>query len=86
MHINCIACGHRFDVGRAYDDYEGLVRCGTCRCLLDIRTQDGQMRGVRIGMLNTPVETPAPRVQTPSEQSSWGAGAQDQTPPLRVAA
>lgn len=47
MQINCISCGHRFDLGRAYDDYEGLVKCGTCRSLLEIRTQDGSIRSVR---------------------------------------
>lgn len=59
MQINCISCGHRFDLGKAYDDYEGLVRCTTCRALLDIRTQDGSVRGVRLGSL-TPVAAPAP--------------------------
>jgi hypothetical protein len=47
MNVNCIHCGHRFDLGKSYDDYEGLVKCSTCRGLLDIRTQDGQVRGVR---------------------------------------
>lgn len=47
MHINCINCGHRFDVGRAYDDYEGMVKCPTCRTLLEIRTQDGNLKMVR---------------------------------------
>lgn len=79
MNINCISCGHRFDVGRAYDDYEGLVRCGTCRCLLDIKTQDGQIRAVRLGMLQAPAAAPAPAPAPAPE-------VQTQQPPLRVAA
>ncbi|MDX2148866.1 MAG: hypothetical protein SFZ23_15230 [Planctomycetota bacterium] len=58
MHINCISCGHRFDLGKSYDDYEGLVRCSTCRTLLDIRTQDGDVKTVRFGVI--PVQTAAP--------------------------
>lgn len=26
MRINCICCGHPFDLGDAYDDYDGPVR------------------------------------------------------------
>jgi hypothetical protein len=47
MNVNCISCGHKFDLGNAYDDYEGMVKCPTCRSLLDIRTQDGSVRAVR---------------------------------------
>jgi DNA-directed RNA polymerase subunit RPC12/RpoP len=47
MYINCISCGHKFDVGKSYDDYEGPVRCPTCRALLEVRTQDGSIRSVR---------------------------------------
>lgn len=65
MHINCINCGHKFDVGRAYDDYEGPVRCPTCRALLSIRTQDGNVRSVRPGM----TAIPAPSVEEPAPES-----------------
>lgn len=47
MHVNCIMCGHRFDLGKSYDDYEGAVRCSTCRGLLEVRTRDGQVKMVR---------------------------------------
>jgi hypothetical protein len=63
VHINCINCGHRFDLGRNYDDYEGLVRCSTCRGLLDIRTQDGAVKAVRPGLVQTMTASPvAPTV------------------------
>lgn len=51
MYINCISCGHKFDIGKSYDDYEGPVRCPTCRFMLTIRTEDGNIRGVRPGMV-----------------------------------
>lgn len=60
MHINCISCGHKFDVGRSYDDYEGPVRCPTCRALLSIRTQDGNVRAVRLGLTPAPAAVEAP--------------------------
>ncbi|MDX2116353.1 MAG: hypothetical protein SFZ24_12145 [Planctomycetota bacterium] len=71
MHINCIACGHRFDLGRSYDDYDGPVKCSTCRTLLTIRTQDGSVRGVGFFREGTPapartedapVQAPTPRI------------------------
>lgn len=74
MHINCLACGHRFDIGRAYDDYEGLVRCSTCRSLLDIRTQEGQVRAVR------PANLPIRPADAAASQGAPGA------PPLKSAA
>lgn len=59
MHINCISCGHRFDVGKSYDDYEGLVKCPTCRALLDIKTLDGGVRSVRPVSFSLPATAPA---------------------------
>lgn len=49
MKINCLHCGHKQDLGDAYDDYEGLIRCPTCAGLLDIRSVDGQMKACRPG-------------------------------------
>lgn len=49
MKINCIHCGHAFGVDNSYADYEGLVRCGTCGGLLDVKIQDGLIKGVRPG-------------------------------------
>ena len=51
MQINCLGCGHKFDLGKNYDDYEGLVKCSTCGVLLDIRTQDAEVRAVRFGAI-----------------------------------
>jgi len=53
MQINCLHCGHKFDLGKNYDDYEGLVRCGTCSGLLDIRTEEGDVKAVRFGIVPT---------------------------------
>jgi DNA-directed RNA polymerase subunit RPC12/RpoP len=44
MNINCLACGHKFELDEAYDDYEGPVRCWVCGALLDIKAQDGSLR------------------------------------------
>lgn len=49
MKINCIACGHNFDVDEAYDDYEGPVRCWVCGTLLEIKTEEGSIRRMRVG-------------------------------------
>lgn len=71
MYINCISCGHKFDVGRSYDDYDGFVRCSTCHELLHVKTQDGNVRSVRPGSFATvnaavpaQPQAPAPTVVT----------------------
>lgn len=46
MRVNCLNCGHKIDLDEVYDDYEGLVKCTTCRLLLQIKTEDGRLRGV----------------------------------------
>jgi predicted RNA-binding Zn-ribbon protein involved in translation (DUF1610 family) len=48
MTINCISCGHRIDIGEDYDDYEGPVKCWVCGALLDIKTEVGNLRAVKI--------------------------------------
>ena len=47
MKINCLACGHNVDLDEIYSDYDGLVKCYACSALLDIRTEDGQIKAVR---------------------------------------
>lgn len=61
MNINCLHCGHKFDLGHACDDYEGLVRCSTCGGLLEIKTQGGAVKSMRFGSV--------PTASQPAEQS-----------------
>jgi len=48
VKVNCLCCGHVFDLHGAYDDYDGQVRCFVCRALLAIRTRDGQVKWVEV--------------------------------------
>ncbi len=48
MKINCLSCGHSVDIGDAYDDYEGQVKCFTCGAILEIRTEEGNVRAVKL--------------------------------------
>ena len=72
MRVNCLNCGHKFDLGDAYDDYEGLVKCSTCATLLDIKTEDGSIKAVRFGMVPNSVQQAA---QAPSPQIISGRNA-----------
>ena len=64
MRINCLSCGHKLDLGDAYDDYAGQVKCLVCGALLEIGTAEGNVRSVavamRIGALATGVRENAP--------------------------
>jgi ribosomal protein S27E len=44
MKINCLSCGHKVDLDDVYDDFEGLIKCFACNALLEIRTEQGQLK------------------------------------------
>jgi ribosomal protein S27E len=46
MKINCLSCGHKVDLDDVYDDYQGQIRCLTCAAMLEIKTEEGQLRSV----------------------------------------
>jgi DNA-directed RNA polymerase subunit RPC12/RpoP len=48
MKINCVSCGHKVDLDDAYDDFEGQVKCFACGTLLEIRTEQGNIKSVAI--------------------------------------
>lgn len=55
MRINCLSCGHKLDLDDAYGDYAGQVKCLVCGAMLEIRTEEGNVRAVamRSGALAT---------------------------------
>ena len=48
MKINCLSCGHKVDLDYAYDDYKGQVKCFVCGALLEIRTEEGNLKAVKL--------------------------------------
>lgn len=48
MKIICLSCGHKVDLGDAYDDYAGPVKCVACLALLDIKTEAGGLKSVMV--------------------------------------
>ncbi len=48
VKIICLSCGHKVDLGDAYDDYAGLVKCVACGALLEIKTEAGGLRTVAV--------------------------------------
>lgn len=63
MKINCIACGHNFEVDEAYHDYEGLVRCWVCGTLLEVTTVEGSIRRLRLPGAYQQVQSPQTEVR-----------------------
>ena len=47
MKINCLACGHKFELDEAYDDYEGQVKCFICGALLEIKLEEGNLKSLK---------------------------------------
>jgi DNA-directed RNA polymerase subunit N (RpoN/RPB10) len=48
MEINCLSCGHKVDIGDAYDDYEGKIKCYVCGAILEIKTEEGNLKLVML--------------------------------------
>jgi len=48
MKLNCLSCGHKVDLDDAYDDYEGQVKCFVCSAILEIRTEEGNVKSLRL--------------------------------------
>jgi hypothetical protein len=72
MKIICLACGHKVDLGDAYDDYEGRVKCFACRSSLEIRTEDGNIKAVKHVSVtrHPPVEKVYERILSPLKQAA----------------
>lgn len=60
MEINCLSCGHRIDLGDAYGDYEGQIKCWICGAILDIKTAEGSIKSAKLvkAASHPSVETP----------------------------
>jgi ribosomal protein S27E len=48
MKINCISCGHKIDLDDCYSDYEGQIKCYVCGALINIRTEDGNIKSAEL--------------------------------------
>ncbi|MBI3265208.1 MAG: hypothetical protein HYZ58_18935 [Acidobacteria bacterium] len=58
MKIICLSCGHKVDLGDAYDDYAGQVKCATCGAILELKTEAGGLKAVAVTR-ERPLETSA---------------------------
>ena len=47
MKINCLSCGFKVDLNDAYDDYQGQVKCYACDAMLEIKTEEGNVKAVQ---------------------------------------
>lgn len=48
MKINCLSCGFHIDLDDAYSDYEGQIKCYTCKTVLEIKAENGLLKMVKI--------------------------------------
>jgi predicted RNA-binding Zn-ribbon protein involved in translation (DUF1610 family) len=62
MRVNCLSCGHKVELDDAYDDFEGPVKC-LCGALLEIRTEEGRLKAIRIAKALAPSAPKAKRLE-----------------------
>lgn len=46
IKLNCLDCGRSFELGDAYEDYEGEVRCWICSTSLIVKLADGKLKSM----------------------------------------
>lgn len=68
IRLNCLACGHQLELGDAYEDYQGPVRCWGCRAVLEVSLQEGKLRAMKRAFAGPasgmgPPQVPEPPVQ-----------------------
>jgi hypothetical protein len=62
MKINCLSCGFRVALDDTYDDFEGSIKC-ICGALLEIRTDEGELKFIKL----------APPLHPKSKRTEGGA-------------
>ncbi|HUU01258.1 MAG TPA: hypothetical protein VM425_07470 [Myxococcota bacterium] len=80
IRLNCLECGHPMDLGDAYEDYQGEVRCWGCRTVLDVTLQEGRLKAMRKSCAAETPRSSAGRAES-SETLSPASGAE---PPAAV--
>ncbi len=48
MKVNCLSCGHKVELDDAYDDYEGQIKCFACHAIMEIKSEEGKLKSVRL--------------------------------------
>jgi ribosomal protein S27E len=48
MRVICLSCGYKVEMDRAYDDYEGEIRCIVCGSILAVKAEGGKLKSVRL--------------------------------------
>ena len=48
MKINCVSCGHIIDLRDNYDNFDGQVKCFACSGMLQMRTEEGEVKSVTL--------------------------------------
>jgi hypothetical protein len=80
IKLNCLACGHLLELGEAYEDYEGEVRCWGCRTVLEIALREGKLRSMRRSSSGAPgrdVESANPLAAPPDSDPRPTASGQE---------
>jgi hypothetical protein len=48
IKLSCLSCGHPMELGDAYEDYQGEVRCWGCRAIVDITLREGKLQSMKL--------------------------------------
>lgn len=60
IKLCCLGCGHPTELGDAYEDYEGDIRCWGCGTVLEVTLHEGKLRSMRRSAGGPPGRSSAP--------------------------
>ena len=49
IKLNCLSCGHLMELGDAYEDYQGEVRCWGCHATIEVNLHEGKLKSMKLG-------------------------------------
>lgn len=78
IKLNCLACGHSVELGEAYEDYAGEVKCWGCQAVLEVTLQEGKLKAMKQGGVAGTAPSSAGPVELPGALSP-GSGARPPT-------
>ncbi len=48
IKLTCLSCGHLFELGDAYENYAGQIRCWGCQATLNIALSEGKLLSMTV--------------------------------------
>ena len=49
IKVRCLSCGHIIELDDVYGEYDGEIRCWSCRALMEVTFHEDMLKAMKIG-------------------------------------